>query len=138
MKQLSVLLEEFEEIAHSIVFYVIRTRRKIVLDDASKDNMFAYNRYIKDKQPKSILCYPIISHDKLNGILYLENTTVDRVFSPRLVEMLTLLISQVSNSIENSLLRENTARLSAEMDGSRKELEKRIQVLEQELQSRIV
>jgi predicted ATPase/GAF domain-containing protein len=138
IRQLSVLVEDFHDIAHSVVFYVIRTRRSMVLDDASMDNMFSYNSYIKEKQPKSILCHPIINHDKLNGILYLENPDVSGAFSPKMVEMLTLLISQVSISIENSLLTEKSTRLSAELETSRRSLEKRIQVLEQELQSRIV
>ncbi len=103
IQQVSVLLEEFESIAHSVVFYVIRTRKQIVLDDASKDSMFSYNKYIKDNKPKSILCLPILNHDKLHGILYLENATSVRAFPPKLVENLNLLISQVSISIENSL-----------------------------------
>ncbi len=138
IRQMSVLLGEFEDIAHSVVFYVIRTRRNMVLDDASKNNMFSYNRYIKEKKPKSILCHPIIYHERLNGILYLENRSEPGVFSPKLVEMITLLISQVSISIENSLLIDQTAKISAELKNSKRVLEKRIQVLEQELQSRIV
>ncbi len=136
--QHSVPLEQFERIAQSVVFYVIRTRKHIVLDDASKDGMFAYNRYIKETNPKSILCIPVINHGKLNGILYLENTRSARSFSPKLVELLNLLISQVSISIENSMLYSSMSGLMGELNTSKEKLEKRIQILEQELESKIV
>ncbi|MBU2514780.1 AAA family ATPase [bacterium] len=133
---ISVPLEECEHIAKSVVFYVIRTKKTIILDDASKDSMFAYNKYIEEVKPKSILCIPIITHDKLNGILYLENTDVARIFSPKLVELLTLFISQVSVSIENAMLKFTVARLTEELDTSKKKLEKRMQLLEQQLENR--
>ena len=137
-KQFSTPLEEFEEIAQSVVFYTIRTRKLIVLNDASKDGMFAYNSYIKKTGLKSILCVPFISHKKLIAILYLENTDSSGVFSPRMVELLTVLLSQVSISIQNALLRTNMVKITKEHNVSRKKLEKRIHLLEQDLESRIV
>jgi GAF domain-containing protein len=108
------------------------------LDDASKDSMFSYNKYIKDNKPKSILCLPVLNHDKLYGILYLENATIARAFPPKLVKNLNLLIAQVSISIENAMLNENIAALSKELELSKRKLEKRIKLLELELQSKII
>ncbi|MCP4752455.1 MAG: AAA family ATPase [Proteobacteria bacterium] len=129
----STPLEEFPHIAHSVIFYVIRTRKLIALDDASKDGMFAYNTYIRETKPKSILCIPVINHGKLTGIIYLENNTNTKAFSPKQVELLTLLISQVSISIENSMLYSNLAKITEQLSSSKTKLEKRIQILEQEL-----
>lgn len=128
-------LEDFNQIAHSVIYYVIRTRKLIVLDDARKNGMFAYNNYIREKQPKSILCLPIISHKKLTGIVYLENNSVTSAFSPKQVEMLTLLISQVSISIENSMLYNSLANITEQLSASKSKLEKKIQILEQELEN---
>lgn len=134
ISQLSVLLEEFEPIAHSVVFYVIRTRKIIVLDDASKDSMFSYNKYIKENKPKSILCLPLINHEKLHGILYLENPSSARAFPPKLVDNLELLVSQVSIAIENAMLHKNVTSLTEQLETSKRKLEKRIQLLEMEVQ----
>lgn len=131
-------LDVFDDIAQSVVFYVIRTRKTIVLDDASKDAMFAYNTYIKTEQPHSILCVPVAHQEKLNGILYLENPDLKSAFAPKLVENLNLLLSLVSPDLENKMLHDAIDRMKEEHHVSQKKLEKRIQVLEQELESRIV
>ena len=128
-------LNDFSQIAHSVIFYVIRTRKLIVLDDARKNGMFAYNSYIREKQPKSILCLPIISHQKLTGIVYLENNAITNAFKPNQLELLTLLISQVAISIENSILYNNLASITEQLNSSKSKLEKKIQILEQELEN---
>lgn len=136
IKLCSIQLEEFEQIAQSVVFYVIRRRKLVVLDEAAKDSMFAYNKYIRENKPKSILCIPVINRGKLSGIIYLENSSTVRAFTPRQVELLTLLISQVSISIENCMLYTNLAEITDQLSSSKTKLEKRIQILEQELASR--
>ena len=40
----------------SLVRYVIRTRESVILDDASKPNMFSDDDYLRERQSKSILC----------------------------------------------------------------------------------
>jgi GAF domain-containing protein len=129
----SIPLEEFEDIAQSVVFYAIRTRKQVVLDDATHDGMFSYSRYIKKNNSKSILCVPVITHDRLIGILYLENTELVKTFSPKLVELLTTLVSHVAVSIENRLLHEDMDRIKQETRSTRERLEQRIQILEQKL-----
>ena len=44
----------------SLVRYVIRTRESVILDDASKPNLFSADDYLSDRQSKSILCLPLI------------------------------------------------------------------------------
>ncbi len=130
-------LEECEDIAKSVVFYVIRTRKTIALEDASKDSLFAYNKYIEEVKPKSILCVPLINNEKLIGILYLENTDIANVFSSKTVELLTLLISQVSISIENSILNHQLNDQSHQSKEAISKLNKRIEILEQQLENEI-
>jgi predicted ATPase len=42
----------------SLVRYVIRTHESVILDDASKPNLFSGDNYLRDRQSKSILCLP--------------------------------------------------------------------------------
>ena len=131
-------LETSQNIAQSVVYYVIRTRKLVVLDDASKENMFSYNKYIREKKPRSILCMPVINHGRLAGIVYLENTIEIQAFSPNQIELLTILVSQVSISLENSMLFTNLAELTDQLSSSKVKLERRIEILEQELESKFL
>jgi len=133
-----VPLEESENIAQSVVYYVIRTRKLVLLDDASKEGTFSYNSYIRERKPKSILCLPVITHGKLRGIVYLENSVETQAFSQKQVELLTILISQVSISLENSLLYANLAELTEQLSSSKTKLERKIEVLEEELGNKIL
>jgi histidine kinase len=85
----------------------LRTPQPIVLADASQDDKYALDPYIKQKQPKSVLCYPITRQDKLNCIIYLENNLMPNAFTPERLRILNMLSAQMSISIENSLLYKN-------------------------------
>ncbi|TGN10570.1 AAA family ATPase [Leptospira ilyithenensis] len=95
------------ELSPNIVNYVIRTKSVVILNDASHEGMFVTDFYIKSKSPKSILCYPIINHGNLVGIVYLENNLTTDAFTPDRIEILKLLSSQIAVSIENSILYAN-------------------------------
>src|SRR5262249_33398572 len=56
----------------SIVNYVVRTRESVILDDASAQNPFSADTYIRQKDARSILCLPLLKQAKLIGVLYLE------------------------------------------------------------------
>ena len=57
----------------SLVRYVIRTRESVILDDASRPNLFSEDDYLRGRPAKSILCLPLIKQGRLIGVLYLEN-----------------------------------------------------------------
>jgi len=95
------------ELSPNIVNYVIRTKSVVILNDASHEGIFVTDFYIKAKTPKSILCYPIINHGNLVGIVYLENNLTTDAFTPDRIEILKLLSSQIAVSIENSMLYAN-------------------------------
>jgi len=88
----------------AIVNYVIRANTIVLLDDATKKGMFVHDNYIKEKSPKSILCYPVINQGNIVGVVYLENNLTKDAFTPDRVEILKVLSSQIAVSIENSLL----------------------------------
>src|SRR5450432_2258699 len=44
----------------SIVRYVVRTRESVILDDASRPNIFSGDDYLRGRPAKSILCPPLI------------------------------------------------------------------------------
>ena len=88
----------------SLVRYVIRTHESVILDDASKSNLFSADDYLRDQQSKSILCLPLIKQQQLTGILYLENGLTSHAFTPARIAILELLAAQAAISLENTRL----------------------------------
>jgi len=85
----------------SIIHYVARTQESVILDDASAENAFYTDTYIRQHHARSILCLPLINQAKLIGLLYLENNLAPHVLTPTRIAVLKLLASQAAISLEN-------------------------------------
>jgi PAS domain S-box-containing protein len=90
----------------------------VILNDASVQNLFSTDEYLRARHSRSILCVPLLKQGELIGVLYLENNLTDRVFTPDRLAILELLASQAAISLENArlyadLTRENMDRRNA-------------------------
>jgi predicted ATPase/signal transduction histidine kinase len=92
------------DLPDSILRYVIRTHESIILDDASAPNQFSPDEYIRKRQARSVLCFPLIKQASLKGILYLENNLGSHVFTPERISVLKVLVSQASISLDHARL----------------------------------
>ncbi|HTN82434.1 MAG TPA: ATP-binding protein, partial [Sorangium sp.] len=102
----SMPVESCPDIAQAVVHYVYRTRRDVVLDNASEEGLFTHDPYVLRQRSKSILCTPLGQHGPL-GLLYIENNLTTGAFTPKRIEVLRLLSSQIAISIENARLYAN-------------------------------
>jgi predicted ATPase/GAF domain-containing protein len=93
-----------DELPQSALQYVIRTRERVVLDDASAANLYSEDEYVRTKRARSVLCLPIVKQTKLIGALYLENNLAPRAFTSDRVAVLEMLASQAAISLENTKL----------------------------------
>ncbi|MFW9264799.1 trifunctional serine/threonine-protein kinase/ATP-binding protein/sensor histidine kinase [Nostoc sp. CALU 546] len=116
-----------------LINYVERTKENLVLDDASHTERFVSDNYIVANQPKSILCLPFSHQGKLTGVLYLENNLTTGVFTAERLEVLNLLTSQVSISIENARLYTNLHIYSQELEISETQAREKAKQLEHTL-----
>ncbi|MBX3057414.1 MAG: AAA family ATPase, partial [Anaerolineae bacterium] len=91
-------------VSPSILNYVTRTREHLVLDDAIADSQFAADPVIAQRQSRSVLCLPLLHHDNLTGVLYLENNLAPGAFTADRLKVLNLLASQAAISLENARL----------------------------------
>jgi diguanylate cyclase (GGDEF)-like protein len=103
----SLLYTESKDLCPEIVQYVARIREDIVLNDACSEGNFQNNPYILKNRIKSVLCMPVIFQNRLKGVVYLENNLSDNVFTSERLEILKILSSQASISIDNARLYEN-------------------------------
>jgi PAS domain S-box-containing protein len=88
----------------SLFRYVIRTHEAVILDDASRPNLFSEDDHLRSQQAKSILCLPLVKQGRLTGLLYLENTLAPYAFPPDRIAVLELLAAQAAISLENTRL----------------------------------
>ncbi len=100
----SLPMEQCEELAPAIVSYVVRTRESVVLKDAAREGLFIHDANIVRRQPRSVLCAPLLHQKQLLGVLYLENHLTPGAFTPDRLEFLQLLSSQAAISIVNARL----------------------------------
>jgi PAS domain S-box-containing protein len=117
--QLQNVLVMPSDLPKSLLRYVIRARESVILDDASIQNLFSQDEYVRQRRPRSVLCLPLVKQVNLVGILYLENSLAPRVFTPRRLAMLELLASQAAISLDHArlyaeLAQENSDRRKAE------------------------
>ncbi len=115
----SIPVESHQGVSPAIASYVARTREMLILNDAVNEGAFTRDPYVEQKQPKSVLCLPIIGQGRLLGLLYLENNLTVDAFTPERLELLRIISSQAAISIENARLlvhREKAAVLEKEME----------------------
>ena len=100
-------LESYQAIPQSLINYIQSTRRTVVIDSALENSLFKEDDYIVRVKPKSILACPLIYKHGIQGILYLENNLLPNAFDQENIDVLQVLLTQVSISIENARLYKN-------------------------------
>jgi diguanylate cyclase (GGDEF)-like protein len=99
-----ISLSDYGKLPLSIINYVWRTGEPLVINDENGKDRFLSDEYLKANSPKSILCSPLISKNTTIGIYYLENSLTPSLFTSDKLEILNLLSSQISISLENASL----------------------------------
>ena len=105
------------DLPDSLLHYVIRTQESVILDDASIQNLFSQDEYVRQRRPRSVLCLPLVKQVNLVGILYLENSLAPRVFTPKRLAMLEMLASQAAISLDHARLYAESARRKTAIEG---------------------
>lgn len=108
----------------SLINYVARTKKPVVLDDASSSEQFVNDAYIIKYQPRSILCMPLLNQGVCIGILYMENNLIEGAFTNDRINLLNLLSSQIAISIDNARLYSSTKELNEQLISINKSYER--------------
>jgi formate hydrogenlyase transcriptional activator len=93
-------------VAQSVVVYVGRTGRDLVVGNLAADERFAGDPYITRAHARSVLCVPVGQQGRSSGLLYLENNLTTDAFTPDRIEMMRILAAQAAISLENARLYE--------------------------------
>lgn len=99
---LPVDIDESDLVSPAVIRFVARTRKNIVLDDATVQGEFATDPHIRRENIKSLLCVPLLSRGRLIGILYLENKLASHAFTPERIQVLDMILLQAAISLETA------------------------------------
>ncbi|WP_228059206.1 ATP-binding sensor histidine kinase [Nostoc sp. LEGE 06077] len=86
-----------------LIQYVKNTQQVVMIDNLKTD-LPVIDEYLTHKQPKSLLCLPIISHGQLIGIVSLKNRSTSGIFTSDRIFVLNFLCTQAAISLENARL----------------------------------
>ncbi|MEG4817273.1 AAA family ATPase [Microcoleus sp. K5-D4] len=132
----SIPVETRQDVPLSVINYVHRSQKHLVLDNATVVEPFKVDTYIQKYQPKSILCLPIIYQSQRRGIIYLENALTVGAFTAERVEVFKVLISQVAIAVENAGLYAREKEKSQQLEKSFNELQQaQLQLIQSEKMS---
>jgi len=92
---------------HTIIEYVRLTRAALVLNSPAADERFSNSVYLRQRQPKSVICMPVVTQGKLVALVYLENNQLDNAFTAKQQMTLELLSGQAAISLVNARLYES-------------------------------
>ncbi|MEO1590613.1 MAG: AAA family ATPase [Cyanobacteria bacterium J06632_22] len=92
-----------------LIQYVKNVQVDIVIDDLETE-LPVLDDYLRQQQPKSLLCLPICSQSRCIGILSLENQLTRHVFTDERILVLNFLCTQAAISLENARLYQQSQR----------------------------
>jgi predicted ATPase/class 3 adenylate cyclase len=91
----------------SLIQYCWRVEEPVVIANAMTDEKYYAEPYVTKNKVLSMLCLPISEKGRKTGLLYLENTLLEGVFTRDRLELLMMLSGQIGISIQNAMLYEN-------------------------------
>lgn len=100
----SVPLENNPSVPVKLIQYVKNTLETLIIHDLKTSLQGVIDHYLRQHQPKSVLCLPLLNQGNLVGILYLENRTTSGVFTSDRFFVINFLSSQAAIAVENARL----------------------------------
>ncbi|MEH2164214.1 MAG: AAA family ATPase [Nostoc sp.] len=97
-------LDDSREVPGQLIQYVKHTLEPLVIDNCQTEISGVIDDYMLQYQPKSALCVPILNQGHLVGIIYLENSLTQGIFTINRLVVINLLCTQAAISLENARL----------------------------------
>jgi len=98
------LRKEEQGLSKTVLMVVERTGKRVVCADAVAEPQFRLVDSVLRLKLRSVLCIPILLHDKTIGAIYLDDPTRASAFGLREVEIAEILTGHAAIAIENARL----------------------------------
>ncbi len=107
-------LDHHPNIPTKLIQYVKRMQEVVVIDNLETD-LPVIDDYLRERQPKSLLCLPILNQGHLAGIIYLKNRSTAGVFTRDRIMVISFLCTQAAISLENARLYQESQETLSEL-----------------------
>ena len=91
-----------------LIQHVERTKKIFPENESALEQPFV-DSYLQENACCSLLCAPLLHQDKLNGLLYLEHSSVSDVFNHKRITVIDFLCAQTAIALNNAVLRKDIA-----------------------------
>ncbi|MGD1860558.1 MAG: PAS domain S-box protein [Leptolyngbyaceae cyanobacterium] len=110
-------LNSSQNLPVKLIQYVKNTQEVVVIHQLKTD-LPIVDDYLKQHQPKSVLCLPILNQSRCIGTILLENRLTDGIFTDGRIVVLNFLCTQAAISLENARLYESVVLKSSVIESS--------------------
>ena len=98
------LADALERLSDSIVDKVIRTKKPVIVSDATHDAEFQNAMSVMNLKLSSVMCVPLLERGTLLGAIYVGNDSVGGLFALEHLEVLTIFAAQASLILAKAIL----------------------------------
>ena len=111
-------------ISRTVTSRVVETGQPLVTTNAQEDPRFAGQASIVANSLSSIMASPLVAHNQVIGVIYVDNRAMTGLFSDDDLVLLAMFGEQAAIAIDNAVkVREREDRLKAEIEGLKIEID---------------
>lgn len=107
-------LQNSSRVPANLIWHVINTQKMVLIDNFEAD-FHLDHQSLRQQQPGSLLCLPILNQGHLLGVLYLTSQSTQRVFTNEYLLVLNFLCTQAAISFANAQLFSNLQHVKKEL-----------------------
>ncbi|MBI3269326.1 MAG: FHA domain-containing protein [Planctomycetes bacterium] len=98
------------KVSKTIVKRVMQYARSLLTSDAQLDSRFAGSTSVVLKHIKSVICAPLVSHERISGVLYLHSSKMQESFQIQDLELATAVAIQTGMAISSHVASDRVRR----------------------------
>lgn len=119
LQQISMIAQPLTKgstvVPHKLINYVLRKKEKLWIQDLAQNKMFGSESYFIHQHVRAVVGVPVLHHQDVVGILYLEKRTKEGDSQHNQMQVLDIIASQAGISLTNALMYEDLQRLNQEL-----------------------
>jgi len=90
-------------VSRTIIRAVFEKGKAVLTSDAAEDSRFKGSESVVLQGIHSVICVPLVSHERMIGVLYFEAESIDKPFEEEDLDLVTAIGLQASIAIQNVL-----------------------------------
>ncbi len=105
----------------SLIAWIENTQQSLIFD--ARQPLEVADLYLREHQPQSVFCLPIVNKKKVLGVLYLEHRHASDIFTENSKQVISFLCTQAAIALENANLYQKSQQASEDIKLKQRDLE---------------